>query len=118
VRGVVVHAATNTLVNASNPIQPGEDLYLYATGLGPVDNAPATGSATQSTPLAHTLALPSITIVGQSCLVRFAGLAPGLAGLPGEPWSRSGARASRTLATVPVRPPARESVRALIHWAV
>lgn len=81
VRGVVVRAATNTLVNANSPMQPGEDLYLYATGLGPVDNAPATGSATPSTPLAQTRALPSITIGGQSCLVRFAGLAPGLAGV-------------------------------------
>jgi uncharacterized protein (TIGR03437 family) len=81
VRAILVRADTNTLVTASSPLQPGENVYLYATGLGAVDNTPPTGSATPSTPLAQTRTLPSIMIGGQSCLVRFAGLAPGLAGV-------------------------------------
>lgn len=80
-KAIVVHAASNTLVTASAPLQPGEDVYLYATGLGPVDNTPATGAATPASPLATARTLPSITIGGQACLVRFAGLAPALAGV-------------------------------------
>lgn len=81
VRGVLVRADTNTLVTAANPLLPGENVYLYATGLGPVDNQPATGSGTPAAPLAQTRTFPVITIGGRSCLVRFAGLAPELAGV-------------------------------------
>ena len=80
-KAIVVHATGNTLVTSSAPLQPGEDVYLYATGLGPVDNTPPTGAATPGSPLATTRTLPSITIGGQACLVRFAGLAPALAGV-------------------------------------
>jgi len=80
-KAVVVHAADNTLVTASSPMQPGETVYLYATGLGAVDNQPATGVATPASPLAQVRTLPSITIGGQAAIVRFAGLAPGIAGV-------------------------------------
>jgi len=80
-KAIVVHAADNTLVTASSPLQPGENVYLYATGLGAVDNTPPTGAATPSSPLARTRTLPTVTIGGQMSIVRFAGLAPDLAGV-------------------------------------
>ena len=42
---------------------------------------PATGAATPESPLARTRTLPAVTIGGQSAIVSFAGLAPGLAGV-------------------------------------
>ncbi len=80
-KAIVVRAAGNTLVTAESPLQPGENVYLYATGLGPVDNTPATGAGAPSSPLARTRTLPSVTIGGQTCIVSFAGLAPELAGV-------------------------------------
>lgn len=80
-KAIVVRAAGNTLVTAESPLQPGENVYLYATGLGTVDNTPATGAATPESPLARTRTLPAVTIGGQSAIVSFAGLAPGLAGV-------------------------------------
>ena len=80
-KAIVVHAADNTPVTAASPLQPGETVYFYATGLGPVDNTPPTGAATPDSPLARTRTLPTVTIGGQMGIVTFAGLAPQLAGV-------------------------------------
>jgi len=36
---IVVHGATNQLVTAASPAEPGEAVVFYATGLGAVDRA-------------------------------------------------------------------------------
>jgi uncharacterized protein (TIGR03437 family) len=65
----------------SRPVRRGEFLEVYASGLGPVTNAPATGSPASETILAHTTAASTATIGGEAATVIFAGLAPGFVGL-------------------------------------
>jgi uncharacterized protein (TIGR03437 family) len=56
-------------------------LEIYATGLGPVSDAPADGSAASSTPLSRTAGTTIVNIAGTRATVLFSGLAPGLAGV-------------------------------------
>ena len=58
------------------PIQP-----FYAEGLGAVTNTPRTGAAAPSNPLAEALATVRVTLGGVPCVMQFAGLAPGFAGV-------------------------------------
>ncbi len=68
------------LITASNPAVPGQTIILYCTGLGPVNNQPATGAAaTDGTSTTKTT--PTVTIGGQTANVSFSGLAPGLVGV-------------------------------------
>jgi minor extracellular serine protease Vpr len=76
-----VHTAGYTLVTPERPLERGEFAYLYATGLGRVDNQPPTGSGGPLTPLASATAGVRVTIGGVECDVQFAGLAPGFAGV-------------------------------------
>ncbi len=78
---IIVRTSNNTLATSLNPLRAGELVYLYATGLGPVGNTPATGSGGPSSPLAHAVTSPTVAIDGVSCEVTFAGLAPDLVGL-------------------------------------
>jgi len=54
---------------------------IFATGLGPVAPPVATGAAAPISPLARTMAEPTVTIGGRTARVRFSGLAPLFAGL-------------------------------------
>lgn len=63
-------------VNASNPAHPGETIELYANGLGPVTNQPASGDPAPAGPYAETPA-PVVTIGTQQATVLFSGLTPG-----------------------------------------
>jgi uncharacterized protein (TIGR03437 family) len=81
VRAIVVHAADYTLVTEERPLAAGEFGFVYATGLGPVANQPATGSGGPVSPLATVLAAPRVSLAGLSCDVPFAGLAPTLVGV-------------------------------------
>ena len=75
-------AITGAQILASNPAHSGEILSLYANGLGPVTNAPASGAPAVAIPLSQTTgALPVVTIGGQQAQVLFSGLAPGYPGL-------------------------------------
>ncbi len=75
-------AITGAQILASNPAHAGEILSLYANGLGPVTNAPASGAPALASPLSQTTgALPVVTIGGQQAQVLFSGLAPGYPGL-------------------------------------
>jgi uncharacterized protein (TIGR03437 family) len=57
-------------------------LALYANGLGPVTNPPASGSPASANPLSQTTgAPPVVTIGGQQVTPSFSGLAPGYPGL-------------------------------------
>ena len=54
----------------------------YCTGLGPVNNQPATGApAPGGSALATTKTTPVVTLGSESLTVNFAGLAPGFVGL-------------------------------------
>ena len=69
------------LVTSAAPVARGEVVQMYANGLGPVDNQPATGEAAPSSPLATCRIAPQVTIGGRNATVLFAGLAPGFVGL-------------------------------------
>jgi uncharacterized protein (TIGR03437 family) len=69
------------LVNSANPATAGVTvLQIYCTGLGPVTNQPASGSAASITQLSQTTAAPTVTIGGAPATVLFSGLAPGSVG--------------------------------------
>lgn len=70
-----------SLAGASNPAKAGENIVLYATGLGPVSNPPAAGQTASLTTLSPALLMPQVTIGGFSAPVSFAGLTPGFIGL-------------------------------------
>jgi uncharacterized protein (TIGR03437 family) len=77
-----IDATTGQIVTASNPARAGDVVELYANGLGPVNNQPATGDSSLSVaPFSTTKATPTVTIGGQSAAVSFSGLAPGNPGL-------------------------------------
>jgi uncharacterized protein (TIGR03437 family) len=59
----------------------GDAVVIYANGLGPVSNQPASGEPSPSQPLAQTSANPTVTIGGAPAQVLFSGLVPGSIGL-------------------------------------
>jgi uncharacterized protein (TIGR03437 family) len=76
--GVIVHA-DNSLVNAANPATAGEEVVIYATGLGATNPSFATGVAVNQI---NTTVLPvSVTMGGMSATVAYRGLTQGLVGL-------------------------------------
>ncbi len=77
----VFHSARNQLVSTANPAAPGEVLVLYGTGIGKLNNPPATGAAALSAPPATAVNPLTVTVGGAPATVLFAGLAPGSAGL-------------------------------------
>jgi len=85
----IQHAADYSPVTASNPVTKGETIIVYATGLGSVDNGPATGMpATGAAPMsghcgapAATIAAPLGTTPSIFGAVGYAGLTPGAVGL-------------------------------------
>lgn len=70
--------AQGVLLGSNNKAKKGQVIQIYANGLGPVSNRPASGEAS---PGAGRLAIcqttPTITIGGQQASVQFAGLSPG-----------------------------------------
>ncbi len=69
------------LVDAANPVAAGGVIQIFATGLGPVNQAVKTGEASPSNPPATVTSAVTCTIGGVSATVQFAGLAPGFVGL-------------------------------------
>jgi uncharacterized protein (TIGR03437 family) len=63
------------------PAIRGQAISLYANGLGPVSNQPATGEPAPLDPLARTTTTPVIMIGSQPAEVLYSGLAPGFAAL-------------------------------------
>lgn len=80
--GVVAALDTNyNVIGASNPAVRGQSISLYATGLGPVSNTPASGDPASATLLSLTTSQPAVTIGGVAAPATFSGLAPGFAGV-------------------------------------
>lgn len=77
-RAILVDAASNRLAPS---LRGEQSVYFYATGLGAVENPPATGAASPRSPLARARVAPVVTIGGTACEVQFAGLAPDFAGI-------------------------------------
>ncbi len=67
--------------NQARPVNRGESITIYCSGLGDVSPCPATGSPSAVSPLSGTLVTPSVTIGGAPAIVSFAGLTPGFVGL-------------------------------------
>jgi uncharacterized protein (TIGR03437 family) len=78
---IVVHNANYSLATPARPLVPGEFAFVYASGLGRVQNPPPTGAAAPASPPSATVAPVRVTVAGLDAEVPFAGLAPGLAGV-------------------------------------
>jgi uncharacterized protein (TIGR03437 family) len=78
---VAVRGDNNTLITADNAATAGMAIYFYATGLGAVENAPASGAPASLTQLSKTISAATVTLGGKACEVPFAGLAPGFVGV-------------------------------------
>ena len=59
----------------------GSNIYLYANGLGPVTNQPASGDPAPASPLAATTTKPTVLIGTSNATVISSTLVPGVAGL-------------------------------------
>jgi uncharacterized protein (TIGR03437 family) len=77
----IVRGMNNELVTVSNPIHRGDDLVIYATGLGRTSPEVPVGTPAPFEPLARALDTPVITLGGVALPVTFAGLTPGLVGV-------------------------------------
>ena len=70
-----------TLVTSSNPAKRNGDIVLYANGLGPVNNQPASGDAASLTASANTKSNCVVTIATVQITPTFCGLTPTLISL-------------------------------------
>jgi uncharacterized protein (TIGR03437 family) len=81
-QGAILIANTAILAGTlGRAVKKGEYISIFCTGLGAVNNQPATGAAAKSNPLSHTLTQAGVTIGGADATVTYSGLAPGFAGL-------------------------------------
>jgi uncharacterized protein (TIGR03437 family) len=74
---VVAQDVNFNTISANNPAHAGQTVILYANGLGPVNNRPASGSPALASPLSATTTPATVTVGGQNATVLFSGLAPG-----------------------------------------
>jgi uncharacterized protein (TIGR03437 family) len=81
-QGAILINGTTALAAPIQPAKRGVDyINIFATGLGPVTNQPATGAPAPASPLAETTQTVTVAIGGVAATVSFAGLAPGWVGL-------------------------------------
>ena len=80
-QAALFHAEDFTPVTPKNPGKRDKDLILFATGLGKVNPAVASGAAASNKPLSATSQEVTLTIGGHEMIVSYAGLAPGYVGL-------------------------------------
>ena len=78
---IAQHAADYSLVTESSPAVPGETLIFYLAGMGATDTSVASGAGSPTNPLAHPLAMPTLTLNGTAIQPGFAGLTPTAVGL-------------------------------------
>jgi uncharacterized protein (TIGR03437 family) len=78
---VAAQDANYQLITSQHPAIRGQAAVLYASGLGPVTNTPATGVQSSGTALSRTPTLPVVTVGGQQAQVLFSGMTPQTVGL-------------------------------------
>ena len=71
----------NNLITTANPAVRGSNITLYANGLGPVANQPASGDPATASPLPRTNTQAAVNIDNQPATVIYSGLVPSLPGL-------------------------------------
>lgn len=69
------------LITTSHAAVRGQSISLFANGLGPVTNPPASGAPALSNPLSQTTQQVTVSFGGTPATPSFAGLAPGYPGL-------------------------------------
>jgi uncharacterized protein (TIGR03437 family) len=77
----VVRSANNLLVTDSNPIHRNDALTIYFTGCGATSPPVGNGQPSPMSPLALTVATPTVQLAGQNLSVSYSGLAPGQVGV-------------------------------------
>lgn len=77
----IVRSVNNQLVTLSNPIHGGDDLVIYATGLGRTDPEVPVGAPSPYEPLARVVNTPKVVLGNSTLPIYFAGLTPGLIGV-------------------------------------
>jgi uncharacterized protein (TIGR03437 family) len=77
----VIRADDNQLVTPTNPLHAGDDIVIYATGLGRTSPPVDTGMPAPSDPLPSAVIIPTVTLGGVSMNISYAGLAPGEVGV-------------------------------------
>jgi uncharacterized protein (TIGR03437 family) len=78
---VVVKASNQELVTPSNPIHSGDQIVIYATGLGATSPEVEAGTPAPSSPPALTVLAPDVRLGNVPLAVSYAGLAPGQVGV-------------------------------------
>jgi uncharacterized protein (TIGR03437 family) len=78
---IIAQHVDGSYVTTASPAQPGEILTIYLAGMGLTDVTEMTGAVAPSSPLAHPLVQPTVTVNGESAQVSFAGLTPQAVGL-------------------------------------
>jgi minor extracellular serine protease Vpr len=68
-------------ITPANPAKQGQAVQLFANGLGPVDNQPASGDPAPGSLLSHCKGNPTVSIGGKNAPASFCGLAPGFPGI-------------------------------------
>jgi minor extracellular serine protease Vpr len=77
----VILDSAGAVVGPANPARRGQNIHIYANGLGPVSNPPASGEASPVSPPAGLTSSLALTIGGKAASYTFAGLDPGNIGV-------------------------------------
>jgi uncharacterized protein (TIGR03437 family) len=78
---IIAQHADFTLVDAAHPVQPGEPIVMYLSGMGATTPSVATGQQASATSLTPAQMQPMVTVGGQTAAIAYAGLTPGGIGL-------------------------------------
>jgi uncharacterized protein (TIGR03437 family) len=73
--------ANGAILTSGNPASTGQEVVIYATGLGPVNQPIALGAPAPASPPATITTRIQVTVGGQNATVAFAGLTSGFVGL-------------------------------------